>query len=405
MQESIHFPASQPHGFVLRLAMALGTTLAFFALAGSAFAAPPNLILSDGNLRDYNSMSAADIQAFLNKQTGPLKSLVTPDYDKVITLSTTVNNLNTTPDTGEAPKPASLIIWEACQAWKINPKVMLVMLEKEQSLLTRTSLGSTTLARAVGAGCPGSLVYPGPPKTTLYNPVATNRYPGFGNQIWNGARLLDMYGEASKGSSIAPFYPGISYSTYTVKVYPANWATYKLYIYNPSISGNTNFWNIYLKNFGNPAGDPITGPAGAVFRFYNTKLGTHFYSASLSEANSVAALLYTRYRYEGVSYVADPPKNSTPLYRFYNKKKGSHFYTSSATERDNVKARLSSTFTYEGVAYNVSSTPAEGAATVYRFFNKNGTHFYTASVAERDSVRATLGARYAYEGVAFYAMP
>ena len=27
-------------------------------------------------------MSAADIQAFLDKQTGPLKSLVTPDYEQ-----------------------------------------------------------------------------------------------------------------------------------------------------------------------------------------------------------------------------------------------------------------------------------------------------------------------------------
>jgi hypothetical protein len=405
MQNITRSTASQPHGFILRLFAVLGAALVFFALAGPAFAAPPNLILSDGNLRDYNSMSAADIQAFLDKQTGPLKSLVTPDYEKNITLSPTVNNLSTTPDAGEAPKPASLIIWEACQQWHISPKVMLVMLEKEQSLLTRTSLGSTTLARAVGAGCPGSLVYPdkADPK---YNPVATNRYPGFGNQIWNGARLLDMYGEASKGSGIAPFYPGISYPTYTVRVYPANWATYKLYIYNPSISGNTNFWNIYLKNFGNPAGDPITGPEGAVFRFYNTKLGTHFYSASLSEANSVAALLYTRFRYEGVAYVADPPKNSTPLYRFFNKTKGSHFYTASTSERDNVIKRFSKTFKYEGVAYNVSAAPADGAVTVYRFFNKkNGTHFYTASAAERDSVQARLGSRYTYEGIAFYAMP
>ena len=182
------------------------------------------------------------------------------------------------------------------------------MLEKEQSLLTRTSLGSTTLARAVGAGCPGSLVYP------ATNPVATNRYPGFGNQIWNGARLLDMYGEASKGSGIPPFTAGMSYPVYTGKVYPANWATYKLYIYNPSIDGNTNFWNIYLKHFGNPAGNPINGPAGAVFRFYNVKNGTHFYSASLDESNRVAALMYSRYRYEGVGYVADPGRQrNAPL--------------------------------------------------------------------------------------------
>ena len=215
-----------------------------------------------------------------------------------------------------------------------------------------------------------------------------------------------MYGEASKGSGIAPFTAGMSYSVYTGKVYPANWATYKLYIYNPSISGNTNFWNIYLKHFGNPAGNPIEGPPGAVFRFYNVKNGTHFYSASLEESNRVAALLYARYRYEGVSYVATPPSNATPLYRFYNKKKGSHFYTASPAERDSVKAKLAKTLTYEGIAYNVSSAPAPGAVTVYRFFNrKTGTHFYTATEAERDNVIKTLSSRYTYEGVAFYAVP
>ena len=130
--------------------------------ASAAFAATfdPTLVISNDNMRHYDSMSASQIQAFLETQPGPLADLVTSDYDKVITLSKTKNNLNTTPDKGETPKRASLIIWEACQAWKINPKVMLTMLQKEQSLLTRTTLGSTTLARAVGAGCPGSLVYP-----------------------------------------------------------------------------------------------------------------------------------------------------------------------------------------------------------------------------------------------------
>jgi hypothetical protein len=370
---------------------ALGATLVFFALAGSALAAPPNLILSDGNMRDYNSMSAADIQVFLNTQPGPLKTLVTPDYDKVLTATPGNVNVNATPDKGEAPKPAAVIIWEACQQWKISPKVMLTMLQKEQSLLTRTSLTPTTMARAIGAGCSSG---------------TTNRYPGFGNQMWNGARLLDGYGELKNGSTIPKYYAGISYPTYTVRVYPTTLASYKLYVYNPSIDGNTNFWNIYTLNFGDPASEPVSGPAGAVFRFYNTRLGTHFYTADVAEANRVAALMFRTYRYEGIAYVANPATNSTPLYRFYNKKKGSHFYTASVAERDNVRKRFSSTFTYEGPAFNVSAAPAANATTIYRFFNrKNGTHFYTATAAERDNVQATLSSRYTYEGIAFYALP
>ena len=84
------------------------------------------------------------------------------------------------------------------------------------------------------------------------NPVATNKYPGFGNQIWHGARLLGGYGEGKNGSTVALYRAGISCPTYAARVYPANLATYKLYVYNPSVDGNTRFWNIYNARFGDP---------------------------------------------------------------------------------------------------------------------------------------------------------
>lgn len=376
-----------------RLTTLLAATAIVLALAGTtaASAVPPDLILSDSNLRAYDSMSVAQIQAYLDRQPGPLKSLVTADYDKTITLSASQPNINLTPDTDGVKKPASQIIWEACQQWKISPKVVLAMLQKEQSLLTRTSLTSTTLARAIGAGCPSS---------------TSNKYPGFGNQIWHGARLLDGYGEGKNGSSVPLWTPGLSNGYTPEGVHTASLATYKLYVYNPSVSGNTNFYNIYLSRFGDPAAQPIAGPAGAVFRFYNTKLGSHFYTMSAAEANNVQARLYSAYRYEGIAYVASPSKNVTPLHRFYNKRKGSHFYTASEAEMKNVRAKLTSTYAYEGPAYGVSLAPAGGSATVYRFFHKKkGTHFYTASAAERDAVRANLGAIYSYEGPNFYVTP
>ena len=124
------------------------------ASAASAATFVPQLVISNDNMRHYDSMSASQIQAFLETQPGPLADLVTRDYDKVITLSKTKNNYNTTPDKGETPKRASLIIWEACQAWKINPKVMLVMLQKEQSLLTRTSSWFDHAGPSGGSGVP-----------------------------------------------------------------------------------------------------------------------------------------------------------------------------------------------------------------------------------------------------------
>ena len=247
-QSALEYSALHRRQAAGRRAGVLGLALAFFVLVGvsSAFAAPPHRILSDEVLRDSDSMTAAQIQAYLNKQPGRLKSLVTSDYDTTITVSASSPNVNLTPDTDGVKKPASLIIWEACQQWDINPKVMLTMLQKEQSLLTRTSLKSTTLARAIGAGCPNG---------------TTNRYPGFGNQMWHGARLLDGYGEG-RVKYVALYYPGIRYwDIYRrpkVAIYPYSIATYKLYVYNPSISGNTSFWNIYRSRFGNPIWPAVT---------------------------------------------------------------------------------------------------------------------------------------------------
>jgi hypothetical protein len=214
-------------------------------MSGSAFGATfnPALVISDAQMRASTAMSQGDIQAFLNARTGPLKSLVTTDY-------------------AGHKKPAAQIIHEACDQWHINPRVMLTMLQKEQSLLTRTSLATNTLSRAIGAGCPNA---------------STNKYPGFGRQMWYGARLLDGYGEGKNGSTIplwkAPYVAvKDSYQKPAVTVKTANLATYKLYIYNPSVgakapygdlssqknslSGNANFWVIFRKYFGDPMANP-----------------------------------------------------------------------------------------------------------------------------------------------------
>lgn len=100
--------------------------------------------------------------------------------------------------------------------------------------------------------------------------------------------------------------------------------------------------------------------------------------------------------------VVPEPTTRMPVYRFYNKVNGSHFYTSSADECDSVRATLSGTYAYEGPAYSVAATGA-GTTPMYRFYNRaNGSHFYTTSGAERDRVATELAATYSYDGVSFY---
>jgi hypothetical protein len=229
---------------VLASALVLGA-LAFGPASAFARTFDPTLVISDDNMRAYDSMSASQIQSFLNSKSGPLKKMSFQRHDNGSVAS------------------AAVIIWEAAQAWHISPKVLLTMLQKEQSLLTRRSLASHTLQRAVGAGCPDT---------------GGCKYPGFGNQMWNGARMLDGYGEVGKTTPYVPVWkPGlINKFTGPVKS-TRNLATYKLYVYNPSIgakvpygdlskqspSGNANFWKIYWKYFGSPFATVAHQPVGS----------------------------------------------------------------------------------------------------------------------------------------------
>jgi len=156
--------------------------------------------------------------------------------------------------------------------------------------------------------------------------------------------------------------------------------------------------------------DVTLGPGAPmpVYRFYHRQNGSHFYTSSPRERDAVIADLAEYYTFEGTAYVVNSidPVNSAPLFRFYNRRNGSHFYTASASERDRVIAELSDTYTFEGVAYAVSPGPARAAAQVFRFYNRrNGSHFYTTSAAEKFAVIRDLGATYTYEGPAFWVAP
>ena len=128
-------------------------------------------------------------------------------------------------------------------------------------------------------------------------------------------------------------------------------------------------------------------------------------AASAAWTAGVVAGLSSIYRLGGIADNVDTsnPLNNLPLYRFYNMKTGTHFYTISEVEKATLTApALSATWRFEGTAYFVSGSSVD-AAPVYRFFRpKSGTHFYTASETEKNTVIATLSSVYRFEGVAFY---
>lgn len=146
----------------------------------------------------------------------------------------------------------------------------------------------------------------------------------------------------------------------------------------------------------------------AVYRFYNKKQGTHFYTASESEAQRVSSRLKSTYRPEGVSYHAfkSGGASKSGLFRFYNRQKGTHFYTISPSESQRVRNSMTHIYRYEGVAYYVGSGGDSRAQAVHRFYHRRqGTHFYTISSTEAQRVKSRLASTYRPEGVAYQAIP
>lgn len=88
-------------------------------------------------------------------------------------------------------------------------------------------------------------------------------------------------------------------------------------------------------------------------RFYNFQNETHSYTASEAEKANVLATLRWKYRYDGPAYnvSATPVAGATAVWRFYNRKVGTHFYTASVAERDYVASALCGTWTFEGPGY------------------------------------------------------
>jgi hypothetical protein len=90
-----------------------------------------------------------------------------------------------------------------------------------------------------------------------------------------------------------------------------------------------------------------------LYRFYKPSSSSHFYTASLDEANHVLATWPHIYSYDGPTYQVSPSAEAAklPVYRFYHKVNGSHFYTASLDEANHVIVTWPHIYTFEGPAF------------------------------------------------------
>lgn len=228
------------------------------ALTGSEF--NPGLIISDALFYDSGAMTEADIQSFLTSKGSGLAGMNFSVDSRLRIVSGTTGNLRCDAFEG-GTLSAATIIYRAQKACGISAKVILVTLQKEQGLITKSSPTQSALDRAMGFACPDTA--PCAP-TTL----------GFGNQVYSGALQLNTYRASNfgrqPGRQPIPWHPnsGCGYSYVNVQ----NYATAALYNYTPyqpnqaalanlgglgdscSSYGNRNFWVFYNAWFGSTMG-------------------------------------------------------------------------------------------------------------------------------------------------------
>ncbi len=254
----------------------LGIDMDALAAESVAPIADGGFIISDEAFFDAASMSEEQIQAFLEEQVpvcAPgstcLKDYVQDHPDKPAD-----RYCSRMP--GGTNESAALIIHKVAEACGINPQVLLIMLEKEQVLVTMTDPEPLRFDRAMGFACPDT----GENNSANCNEV----HYGFANQVYRGARQMQVY-TAQPGSfnyragrvNTIPWHP--SSECGSSRVFIQNQATANLYIYTPyrpniaglaagrgigdacSSSGNRNFYNLYVDWFAQAQAPFLGAPA------------------------------------------------------------------------------------------------------------------------------------------------
>ncbi|MCM3779322.1 type VII secretion protein EccB [Microbacterium hydrocarbonoxydans] len=224
-------------------------------------------IISDAVFTNRNTMSEAQIQAFFNSKVSRCQGGA-DKWGPIICLKDfTITSVNRPADrycqgyTGAPNESAARIIYRVAQSCGINPQVLIVMLQKEQGLVTHSWPSMNRYNAALGQGCPDGGVPCDP------------SYVGFFHQIYGAARQMQIYME---GRYFTYYAPGRTWNILynpnrdcgSAPVYVANMATSALYYYTPyqpnaaalnagygegdgcSAYGNRNFYNYFTDWFG-----------------------------------------------------------------------------------------------------------------------------------------------------------
>ena len=311
----------------------VGITAATEQAAKAADAAAASAVLDDFNPADiisngvmYNSatMTAAQIQTFLNGKQPTCASGATCLKSVKVDMPKMTANLMCDAIAAKANATAAQVIAAVAKACSINPQVILVMLQKEQTLVTgRTPYSGETVSliyrKATGLGCPDTAACD-PAKYGLFNQLYGVAYwliryttpPGTTGAGWTAYNWFPV----GKPSGVL-YNPNATCGAKTITI--ANKATASLYYYTPyqpnaaalaagwglgnscSAYGNRNFflyfttwfgsthytvtgaiktyWTAHKSTYGDPAGNAVAVAGGTSQKFekgtlYTSSAGT-----------------------------------------------------------------------------------------------------------------------------------
>jgi len=234
------------------------------AQAANAADFDPGYIIDDKVFYDSTGYTAGEVQAFLNSQVRTCKAGAVCLKDYAAATESKAADRYCAAYQGQAYETAAQMIDKVARACNINQRVLLVMLQKEQGLITSTAPSKWNYDAAMGQSCPD-------------NAPCDPRFSGFFYQIYYGARQLQVYrlnpnlfGYREQRWNNILYHPEASRGCGTQSVFIHNQATAALYIYTPYVPnaaamanlygvgdgcssyGNRNFWRLFTDWFGNP---------------------------------------------------------------------------------------------------------------------------------------------------------
>lgn len=222
----------------------------------------PGNIISDENFFAGTAMPPAAVQSFLDGQLPSCAAGYTCLRSYSQATPTMAANAFCGAYNGSGSETAATIIARIGAACDINPRVLLVLLQKEQSLVTDRDPTQRQFDRATGFACPDTA-------------PCDSSYGGFFYQVYYAARQFQVYAaRPANYNHRAGQYNNVLYNPNTAcgssRVFIQNQATAGLYNYTPyqpntaamsnlygtgdscSAYGNRNFWRMWTDWFGSP---------------------------------------------------------------------------------------------------------------------------------------------------------